>query len=72
MFTRFAVTSEPKVQITQNKNPVKDIVHIYPINVNSSLSSVPVSLIKIVKVVTFLLTHAIEWQNIYQCVKVIN
>ena len=30
-FTRFTITFEPKVQITQNKNLVKDIVSIYHI-----------------------------------------
>ena len=30
--TRFALTSEPKVQITQKKNPVKDNVHIFHIS----------------------------------------
>ena len=58
-FTRFAVTSEPKVQITQNKNPVKDIVHIYHIIVNSNQRFVPISQKKIEKVVAFLLTHAV-------------
>ena len=58
-FTRFAVTFEPKVQITQNKNPVKDIVYIFHIIVNSNQNFVPVSQKKIVKIVAFLLTHAV-------------
>ena len=41
-FTRFAVTSEPKAQITQKKNPLKDIVHIYHIIVNSNQIFEPV------------------------------
>ena len=41
-FTNVAVTSEPKVPITQNKNPVKDNVHIYHIIVNSNHNFVPV------------------------------
>ena len=52
-FTRFAVTFESKVQITQNKNPVKENVHIYYIIVNSNQKFVPVSQKKIVKVVAF-------------------
>ena len=42
-FTKFAVTFEPKVQITQNKNLVKAIVSIYYIIVNSNQTFMPVS-----------------------------
>ena len=59
-FTIFSVTSEPKLQIKQNKNQVKDIGYIYPINVNSNQNFVPVSQKKIVKVVAFLLTRAVS------------
>ena len=41
-FTKFAVTFEPKVQITQNKNLVKAIVNIYYIIVNSYQTFMPV------------------------------
>ena len=58
-FTKFAITFEPKVQITQNKNLVKDIVYIYYIIVNSYQNFMPVSQKKIVKVVALLLTHAV-------------
>ena len=58
-FTRSTVTPEPKVQITQNKNPVKDNVHIYHIIANSNQNFVPVLQKKIVKNVAFLLTHAV-------------
>ena len=34
-FTKFAVTFEPKVQITLNKNLVKAIVNIYYVIVNN-------------------------------------
>ena len=42
-FTKFAVTFEPKVQITQNKNLVKAIVNIYYIIVSSNQTFMPVS-----------------------------
>ena len=42
-FTKFAVTFEPKVQITQNKNLVKVIVDIYYIIVNSNQIFLPIS-----------------------------
>ena len=58
-FTRFAVTFETNVQITQNKNPVKDNVYICHIIVNFNQNFVPVSQKKIVKVVAFLLTHTV-------------
>ena len=58
-FTRLAVTSEPKVQITRNKNPVKDIAYMYDIIENSYQNFVLVSQKQIVKIVAFLLTHAV-------------
>ena len=57
--TGFTVTFEPNVQITQNKIPVKDNIYIYHIIVNSNQTFVPVSREKMVKVVAFLLTHAV-------------
>ena len=58
-FTKCAITFEPKVQITQNKNLVKDIVNTYHIVLNSYQTFVPVSQKKIVKLVALLLTHAV-------------
>ena len=49
-FTKFAVTFEPKVQITQNKNLVKAIVDIYYIIANCNQTFMPVSQKKIVKI----------------------
>ena len=61
-FTTFAVTFEliSKVQITQNKKPVKSIVNIYHIIVNSNQTFIPVyQKKKITEVDTLLLTHSV-------------
>ena len=49
----FAVTFEPKVQITQNKNLVRAIVNIYNIIVNSNQTFMPVLRKKSLKLVRF-------------------
>ena len=54
-FTKIAVTLEPKVQFTQNKNHVKASV----IFVNSNQTLMPVCQKKIVKIDALLLTHAV-------------
>ena len=42
-FTKFTVTFEPKVKITQNKNLVKAIVNIHNVIVNFNQTFMPVS-----------------------------
>ena len=61
-FTKFAVTFEPKVQLTQNKNlviAIVNIVNIYYIIVNFNQTFKPVSQKKIVEIDALLLTHAV-------------
>ena len=52
-FTRFATTFQPKVQITQNKNLVKDIVNIYHIIVISYQTFMLISQKKSYKLLRF-------------------
>ena len=58
-FTKFAVTFEPKVQITENKNLLKAVVNIHHIIVKSNDTVMPVSQKKILKIDALLLTHAV-------------
>ena len=57
--TRFAVPFEPKVQITQNKDLVKDIDHIYHKQIKSYIPFMQVSQKKII-IVALLLTHDVQ------------
>ena len=63
-FTKIAVTLEPKVQFTQNKNLVKAIVNIYYIIVNSNQTFMPVCQKQIVKIDALLLTHAVYFVQV--------